>query len=618
MNREEQILREMAKSMGLDFLLKEDRGRKSKDLSPYYDETGKRYTNKEATRHEIVYDKEGNSMPNPVARNIESYPLMPTPLGNVVETVANASAEINPLLGLIAGAMPYGSGGYKGATKPKNPYMQDYGNDYIKANDYVDGALDAYKKRSYDLPSHTNSQGVNGVMVQGNNVGVKITKDEMDKINAGKNQMVTRLQDETRRAGDLGGGVYPVIDNNNNIQGIYPISLQKRVDDMYGKDAIDFLDEGVSEMGYMRGLENKKPKGGKVFGKTEPQLEMDIAGPEHAEAFSTIGDWGEGLELARRISKENADMPLARFITPGGTSTIPLGADWHSSMFTGAGYRNYFDLAKRYDVDPAFMNYELDRLSEQSWDIYKALTPTSKKLGGYPLSDYMNSEWIKRVQRGDKYPIINQSDVRKGFPGNWTEPGQPFMNKDGTFWLHDEYINPRITEQWDNIRTNKANAWEGVHFMDMPDVHPYIQSRFNDEGGYLGNMRLSAKPSRMDNLTLGRVGKPILDENGNPTGQLYDAPFTRQFVDIVGDKNQLSPFAMERIFGNKGLIRGVEQLRSAQGLTNPNNPIISRGFGDSNYIQEIMKGMTNKDKAIARDAWKLGVVPFLQSDEENE
>jgi len=636
MNREQQIIKAMMDAIGLGNIGQP----KGKDFSPYYDSKGKRYTNKEATQHEIVFDKQGNSMPNPVARNVESYPLMPTPVGNAIETVANASAEINPLLGLIASAIPYGNKKPPRNSKMNNPYMDEYRNSLggygPKANDYVDGAIDAYgngkNRKVYDLPSHTNSEGMNGVMVQGNNVGIKLSPEEVKKIQAGvKNDRITTLQDETRRADRLGQGVYPTVDNNNNVQGVYPITLQKRVDDMYGDRAVDFLNEGKSEMGYMRGLENRAPQSGKVFGKTLPQLEMDISGVEHAEQFSTIKDWGEGLEYAKRISRENNNMPIARFITPGGVSHIPLGAEWHKNLLGGSGYRDFFSLAKKYNVDPAFMNMELNKLSEDAWEIYAGgmksndpkrqgiaplLSIAQKRMGGYPLSDFMNSEWIKRVQRGDKYPIINRQDKPVGWMN--TQPGEPFMKKDGTFWKSEEWMNPAYSSQWDRIKENQFTAFDNVHFMDFPNMPSEIYDNLNQGHGYLGNMRLSAKGSRIDNLTQGKVGKPILDENGNPTGKLYDAPFTRQFVDIVGNKDQLSPFAMERVFGSRGLIDGVDQLRSAQGLTDPHNPILSRGFGDSNYIEHIMKNMTNKDKELARNAWKLGVVPpmLLQDDEE--
>lgn len=637
MNREQQYIKAMMDAIGLGNIGQP----KGKDFSPYYDSKGKRYTNKEATQHEIVFDKQGNSMPNPVARNVESYPIMPTPVGNAIETAVNASAEINPLLGLIASAIPYGNKKPPRNSKMNNPYMNEYRNSLggygPKANDYVDGAIDAYgngkNRKVYDLPSHTDSKGMNGVMVQGNNVGIKLSPAEVKKIQAGvKSDKLAELQDVTRTTESLKPGTYPTIDDNNNIKGIYPFQLQQRVDDMYGDDAINFMANDAGNMGLMRGTENKEAIFNKLFAKTTPQLEMDIAGPEHASQFSTIRDWGEGLEMANRMSRENNNMPIARFISPGGVSHLPVGADWHQSMMSPRGYREYMDMAKRYNVDPAFMNMELNKLSEEAWEIYGGasksnnpldkmaplLTLRQKQMGGYPLSDFMESPWIKRVQRGDKYPIINRSDERRGWKGNWTEPGEPFMMKDGTFWKSEEWMNPNYSAQWDIINDPSMSNWGNVHFMDMPDMPPEILAHLNKGEGYLGNMRLSAKGSRMDNLTQGKVGKPILDEAGNPTGKMYDAPYTRQFVDIVGDKNQLSPFAMQRVFGRKGLIDGVEQLRSAQGLTDPNNPIISRGFGDSNHIDNIMKSMSSVDQAIARNAWKLGVVPpmLLQDDEE--
>ena len=637
MNREQQYIKAMMDAIGLGNIGQP----KGKDFSPYYDSKGKRYTNKEATQHEIVFDKQGNSMPNPVARNVESYPIMPTPVGNAIETVVNASAEINPLLGLIASAIPYGNKKPPRNSKMNNPYMDEYRNSLggygPKANDYVDGAIDAYgngkNRKVYDLPSHTDSKGMNGVMVQGNNVGIKLSPAEVKKIQAGvKSDRLAELQDITRTTESLKPGTYPTVDDNNNIKGIYPFQLQQRVDDMYGDNAIDFMANDAGNMGLMRGTENQQALFNKVFAKTTPQLEMDIAGVEHASQFSTIRDWGEGLEMANRISRENNNMPIARFISPGGVSHLPVGADWHQSMMSPRGYREYMDMAKRYNVDPAFMNMELNKLSEEAWEIYGGssksnnfkdqmaplLTLRQKQMGGYPLSDFMESPWIKRVQRGDKYPVINNSGERRGWKGNWTEPGEPFMKNDGTFWRSEEWMNPNYNAQWDIINDPSMKNWGNVHFMDMPDMPPEILAHLNKGEGYLGNMRLSAKGSRMDNLTQGKVGKPILDEAGNPTGKMYDAPYTRQFVDIVGDKSQLSPFAMQRVFGRKGLIDGVEQLRSAQGLTDPNNPIISRGFGDSNHIDNIMKSLSSVDQAIARNAWKLGVVPpmLLQDDEE--
>jgi len=653
---EEDLFRQLAKSLGIKF---DKKAIKPKQKSPYYDETGKRYGVTEATRHEIVYDKQGRPMPNPVARNIESYPLMPTPVGNAIETVANASAEIHPLLGLIAGAVPWGNKKPPRNSKMNNPYMDEYRNSLggygPNANDYVDGAIDAYgngkNRKVYDLPSHTDSKGMNGVMVQGNNVGIKLSPEEVKKIQAGvQNDRITQLQESTQRAVDLPDGVYPSLNNDNNVQPIYPFSLQQRVDDMYGDGAIDFMADGATELGYMRGVENRKPRGGKLFAKTTAQFEKDIesagvAGQnEHAGIYSTSDSHGAGLEDARRYSRDNNNAPVVSMITPGGNSWIDISTDWDRRSMTGEGANHFFSEGKKYNIDPAFQNMELGHYGDQMNEIvyggkYSAdplkngkgfrgknkgiilepqMSEQERMLGGYPLEHFLDSEWIKRTRRGDKYPVINNKDHKVGFPGNWTMPGQPFKNKDGSLWLSDEWTNDMYQKRWDMINDKEISNWGDVHFMDRPVAPQGLMKYLNDGQGYLGNMRLSAKPSRIDNLALGRVGKPILDEAGNPTGKVFDAPFTRQFHSIIGDKSKISPRLFEQQFGRKGLFDAVSQLRSAQGLTDPNNPIISRGFGDSNYIEHIMKNMTNKDKELARNAWKLGVVPpmLLQDDEE--
>jgi len=611
---EEQLLRKMFNDIGLGWLTEE--ATPNTNFSPYYDEKGKRYSMRQVKQHEIVYDKDGGQLANPLRADIVDMPILPTPVGNVVQGVSTSVAQENPALGLALGLLEGRMGMSKRTPKLKgsnydNAYTNPYNNYGSRSpSNYVDDAIGGYnnKKTVYEMPIY----GADG------NVVKKVEVKAQNKSIITTSQ-ANELQDQTRTATNVKHAI-PTVSEQGRVKAKYPTTIQNELNEIYGDDAVNFLHEGATHpprikdypegmgMGYMRGDENKIAQKGVFYGKTMPQLELDISGVEHADNFSTILNHGEGLELARKISMDNNNMPIARMITPGGVSHIPLSSDWYNSMFQGVGYKNAMDLMKKSNVDPAFMNFEMKRLGEQAWDWYKQLRPEQKN--NMNLSDFMNSPWIRQIQRGNKYPIKDQ------------KTGKIFMDwKDkNKHWLWQEKVNPEVQAMWDRLQTGvKGGAWDDIDFMNMPDLPPEILHYLQKEGGYLGNMRLTAKPSRIDNLLQGKIGKPVLDDAGNPIpGKVLEPPFTRQLLDIVGDQSQISPFAMDRIMGKQGLIDAVSQMRHVQNLQDPYRPSLARGFGESNWTDWLLGNMTNVDQKIARNAWKLGVVPPMLMDDDKQ
>ena len=91
-------------SIGIDTSPKK-KGLNFTDTPVFNIETGKRMTVSEAGQHEMAKDAGGNIIANPYARNIVDIPIMPTPVGNLVETGINATAEVDPAVGMVAGVL---------------------------------------------------------------------------------------------------------------------------------------------------------------------------------------------------------------------------------------------------------------------------------------------------------------------------------------------------------------------------------------------------------------------------------------------------------------------------------------------------------------------------------
>ena len=622
-------------SIGIDTFPKK-RGLNFTDTPVYNIETGKRMTVSQAQRHEMAKDADGNIMANPYAKNIVDYPIMPTPIGNVVETGVNALGEVDPMTGVVAGVL---SGRIPGQTLKAPSRFNPYDNAYNSYNNYK--KINGYKKSSYELQSYTDDYA--GPPRAETVKRVKTDKETIVKfkdkgpstapIMVIDHKDIPRVQQTLNNpASKVPEGTLPSITSDGmGITGLPPKEVTRILKERYGKNAIDPYFEGPTEkwdntgLGFMRGRDNAyfdpetgrpfpevagdRNRGRMHFSKTTSNIDIDIHDPEHADLFVTAKDHGEGLMHLQDVSKRLGNMPIAVFASPGGVSGVPLDAHFYKQMLGPEGPRKQFELLARAKGDPAFMNFEMEKYANAMNDIWEGLP--HKELSRYnPERHKFFAQPVMKHEAGK--PVINPKTgkffMKFGTAEPWIPPGRHF---------------PEIQENWsrlqkgDNPFNEKSLFWRNIKDVPQSMMHDWI----NQYGGMMTNLRHSAKPSRLDNLRLKRHGfRPTISKDGYfQEGPMLGPPFVRQWMMNVGDMNKAGVKAMNRVFGPQGLIDVVDQTRYAQNIQDAVRPEMGRGLLDSQYLNDFMKSFSNKAQETIRKNWRLGLVPpLLQNNEEDE
>jgi len=609
----------LLKSIGIDPNPKK-RGLNFTDTPVFNIETGKRMTVSEAQRHEMAKDAGGNIITNPYARNMVDMPIMPTPVGNAVETGVTALSELNPVAGMVAGVL---SGRIPGQTLKQPRQMNAYENAY---NNYK--KINGYKKSSYELQSYTDDYA--GPPRQ--ETIVKFKDKPLSTVSIPPQRVPMAERVVANPAEKVPEGTLPSITADGvGITGLPPKEVTRLLKERYGKDAIDPYFEGPTKtwdntgLGYMRGRDNAyfDPKTGKPFpevagdrnrgrmhfSKTTSNIDIDIHDPEHADLFVTAKDHGEGLMHLQDVSKKLGNMPIAVFASPGGVSGVPLDAHFYKQMQGPEGPRKAFELLARSKGDPAFMNFEMEKYSNAMNNIWEQLP--HKELSRYNPERHKFFAQASMKHEAGK-PVINPKtgkffvDFKTGEP--WIPPGRHF---------------PEVQKNWgrlqkgDNPFDEKTLFWRNMKDIPKSMMHDWL----NDQGGMMLNLRHSAKPSRLDNLRLGKHGfRPTISKDGFfQEGPMMGPPFVRQWMMNIGNMDKAGVEAMNRVFGPKGLVDVVDQTRYVQNIQDINRPEMGRGLLDSQYLNDFMKSFSNKAQETIRKNWRLGLVPpLLQNNEEEQ
>ncbi len=334
----------------------------------------------------------------------------------------------------------------------------------------------------------------------------------------------------------------------------------------YGDDALDFFKEGRTYgkfedgMGYMRGKENlnrmKSNQGelAKYFGRIKAQhMDIDRPDPSHPfDMFVTLDNLGQMEESANRWVAQNPwERALVFMSTPGGGSLIDVGKEGAKSMGSRKSLIDFMNYAKFHNADPAYMNFTVDKRSKEIHDYWKNLPNKLKQ--DKSLFDYIASP-----------PMARKAGRNPWVAGNWKS-------------LHSG-TNPFGKENF--------NAW-AKEPKGLGTVLPF----YND-------IRLTAKPERMFNYM----------KNKDFTASGLSPAYTREPLFIVGNDNAINLHALNKVLGPRGLMDYVRQGRYIQGLEDPNNKKLAKGFTDSSYLNSISKELSNKGASKMREFLKLGLI----------
>ena len=146
---EERIFRQLFEKIGLGSLFEPNK-MDGPNQARYKTVDDKPITTKGLIQHEIVKDlytsptyssSDAMEVPSPSRDPMHGYPILPTPIGNIVETAAGATGQVNPMLGILTGiAAGRWQGGLRNNPSPIYPYknfnMPTYGK-YTKVSDNI-------------------------------------------------------------------------------------------------------------------------------------------------------------------------------------------------------------------------------------------------------------------------------------------------------------------------------------------------------------------------------------------------------------------------------------------------------------------------------------------------
>ena len=524
--RERQIINQLFKSIGIDPSSFKTPTAKQ---SPYFDAQGKRIPQKRINQYEIVYDSKGKELPNPEGRGlIELMPASPRDL--IAETVGAGIGEAvnNPEVGAVGGLL---ASILTGRPKPKQQVNNPYNSNPYKSNPY----------QYTNYPVTVKNRGV-----AKNTEPIPSTK-----------KLVNQFKDE--QVGKLPLGGLPRLDQSTGlIKGLDANDVDWILSDRYGKDAVPIFREGLwRHFGNIRGkenIENITPFDSPVmFGGIKTQMsDVDVYNAEHFDKYVTARNQGEAWEQAQKYVRDNPERHLSVDLTPGGMRFYDVSSASITDKMKGAAINNYMKYMGGLNTDPAYMNFELNRLATTVNDIYRNAPNKIKQ--NRSLLDFVTQEPYKMGKDGPVFPRQNWSKIKK---------------------MGDNPVRDLI--DWNKITP-------------MPK---YIKDQFENRGGLMSAIRLSAKPSR--------IRKWAQEKS--------ESPFTSQWIgDIVG-KESLPALFPKSAIADKNRI--IDQLRYVQGLQDPVRKDWGVGFGDSNILDPLISSFDNKTQEMIRENLKLGLLPAI-------
>ncbi len=432
MNKEKQLMMQLLKSVGIV------PSTPTTDFSDYYDGSGKRLTKKQLKTKEIVYDRAGNEMPNPVQRGLMDMALLPTSVGNVVQGTSTAVSEENPALGFILGVLS----GRGGLSKPKP-----------KSDNYYYGTNYNDSKKGY--------------------AGLPKTFDEFDRaprFNIGN--LAQKVKDKIYIAGRK--QVMPVLDDADKLTEI-PLEAYRGRINRANRELIkrgekpfeDLLYDGEVDpvLGKLRNV--YKDGYNRQFGAINLQMgdidHFDIAGTlgsHHRKGQITLKDIGEVEEMLRKQVRDNPDRVYEFGPTGGGTRLFDIsevGEAERKALDVGARDRMLRDTRS----DPDYRMFDTqraskDKLSNNPWGIQSAVRYQAKvdrmkdltnpegtrgapftyqRLGIIGNPDMINKQALKVADRHmGLIRLLRKAD-------NLEDPNNPLLGKGFTY---SKYLDPMI------------------------------------------------------------------------------------------------------------------------------------------------------------------------------
>jgi len=475
------------------------------------------------------------------------YPILPTPIGNLIETAAGAAAEVHPLLGLLtsvaAGRFDSGlskripSDAYGGGA----PKIQTYGK-YAKPSEHSSNKLVSW----YDMSKGNDTDKLVSQWVESME-NPDAFQGIIDLIGQGNIRgSVIKLGDFQRSGASIGQGVHglsqkiPFWDQSNQKLINMPISeYRQRLLDM-GEDFPALVDNApYPGFGNLR-IANK---GGYTtqFGDIDARMaDIDFPDAQHfTKEQVTAGNLGEVIEKVLKYQKDINPYSLIDIgITPGGTRLFDISNLARIEQQGPRAVQKHLKFLEDIKSDPLYRNFEQSRMKQTLGDVWD-----------------------------QKYPARRST--------------------------YQDGVSVRKTEL-DAIGGTVPEGFGNIHGATMPNI-PIPKTLYDlwRKKGMFSAVRLQAKPGRVQALEKGNIGygteKP---------------PFTYQHMLTLGDHNYMNPTSMSAVDIHNSIIKN---MRKAQGLGDPIRPDLGLGFTSSEYIDPILESVPPAYKKLINQNLKFGL-----------
>ena len=449
MNKEKQLMMQLLKSIGIT------PSTPTTDFSDYYDGSGKRLTKKQLKTKEIVYDRAGNEMPNPVQRGLLDMALLPTSVGNVVQGTSTAVSEENPALGLVLGALS-GRGGLSKA-KPKSDnyyYGTNYG-DSKKGYAGLPKTFDEFQTKPWSF-----------------NIG-NIAQQLKDKLHINKQKSVMPVIDDAGKFVEIPFEAYKGRLNRANRElfkdtgeSFEGAMVHGAKDPILGEYRTVFKDDYNRQYGAMNinmsDIDHPDIKGG--------------LGSHHGSYQVTKDNIGQVEEMLRKQVKDNPDRVYEYGPTGGGTRIFDI-SNISEAERKALNVNARIKMLKDTHSDPAYIKFDIIRAKDnvrdknptgiQSGVRYQAKVDRMKDLGnpdgyrGAPFTyerlgiignpDNINPQALQAVNKHmGLIRLLRKVD-------NLEDPLNPMLGKGFTY---SKYLDPLMNSLSNKTAEMARKAWK--------------------------------------------------------------------------------------------------------------------------------------------------------------
>jgi|7_EtaG_2_1085326.scaffolds.fasta_scaffold00335_17 hypothetical protein len=380
------MYKKLFEALGLGHLFDPSKA-EGKKQSRYITVDGKPITKKGLRRHERVIDTwsskfKYNDINNPEAISwdevsspqqdmMPGLPILPTPIGNLVETAAGAAAEVHPLLGLLTGVV---AGRFDSGLSKRIP-----------SDAYGGGAPKIQTYGKYAKPSdHTSYNDVDKLVSQWVGEDIGGFQGIIDLIAQGNIRgSVIKLGDFQRSGASIGQGVHglsqkiPFWNQSNQKLINMPISeYRQRLLDM-GEDFPALVDNTpYPGFGNLR-IANK---GGYTtqFGDIDARMaDIDIPDAQHfTKEQVTAMNLGEVLERVLKYQKDINPYSLMDIgVTPGGFRLFDISNLARIEQQGPRAIQKHLKFLEDIKSDPLYRNFEQNRMRQTLGDVWDQKYP---------------------------------------------------------------------------------------------------------------------------------------------------------------------------------------------------------------------------------------------------